>query len=842
MVDLDELWRVYARRLGMLATRPDFRFDPTFVPMALRTEAAPDRPVPTNLFQESVGRKQHLPQLLLQIMTPSALKTAVEKDHPGAAELAFELLVLGHGIDAELSDFSADHYSKRYAEVAAAGIVPLVHYFNHGMAEGRETLRKLRKNFIPGTWTWDQSRPTLIVALGSLEASDTSAVGLQLVKDASKTHNVIVVALADGPLTGAFCDGSCCVFVSDSPMVEAEFAIGHWLRHAEFAILVSVGTTPFIGLLIENEIPFCAVVDEYAPYCLPASKAQLLATYADFLVYGSHSVRESWRGVHQDAGLVTETDSLLLPPVLIPPPAAEGADQLAARRRLSDILGFDVADRRIVFSAGAASWRKGSDLFVMTAQMAHDLDPEALFIMIGHGPNSEDASSGIWIDHHLQVAGANRLDGYLFTLPDGPHFADLCMAADVMMVASRIDPLPSVAVDAIQTGCDVVIFTGVSGFDDPAYDSLARLHSVAFGRLDLAARLIAGLPLKSERAAETSAVTRANPTPPRVFDTVMATYKDRVAKRGHYYLGGGHFDLPVVFSMAPKDANNRIKERQQAWNLGRKSVWKSPDEARHTLIASPFEVHQGSTVCDYRQESIDNAPEFSLHLHAFYTDELSYDLNRFVAFRRAKRIVVTTDTPTKANLIHAIGKSSNLSLDVLIVPNQGRDILPFLKLFYSGSGLDDGVWGHVHQKKCIGSSLDGDKWRTFMQRLVLGDEEFASPALTTMADTTVGLSAPFDPYINGWYGSRRLLPMVAPRIGIALPPHPILFTVGNMFWTRPQVVKKMISYFGETFPYPHEPISNDGTVFHLIERLWPTAAADCGLRSVFVCKPDEPRR
>ena len=78
--------------------------------------------------------------------------------------------------------------------------------------------------------------------------------------------------------------------------------------------------------------------------------------------------------------------------------------------------------------------------------------------------------------------------------------------------------------------------------------------------------------------------------------------------------------------------------------------------------------------------------------------------------------------------------------------------------------------------------------------------------------------------------------------GVPLPPHPLVFTVGNMFLTRPEVVRKMVSYFGEAYPYPNEPIADDGTVFHLIERLWPTASADCGLASVFINKPDQPRR
>lgn len=46
---------------------------------------------------------------------------------------------------------------------------------------------------------------------------------------------------------------------------------------------------------------------------------------------------------------------------------------------------------------------------------------------------------------------------------------------------------------------------------------------------------------------------------------------------------------------------------------------------------------------------------------------------------------------------------------------------------------------------------------------------------------------------------------------------------------------------GEDYPWPNEPIANDGTVFHLIERLWPAASVMAGLNAVFLDKPDQKR-
>jgi hypothetical protein len=842
MVDVDALWRDYAERLGIFSARPDFRKDADYVFRPAQNEIKPRDTFPTNRYQDMVHLRPALPQLLLQIMTPSDLKTAIEQEQPEAAQLAFELMLLGNGIDAELSDFSAAHYLMRYSEIAGAGIVPLVHYLTFGMNEGRDTLRKLRRNFTAGARAWDAAKPTILIVVEALGGADVPLVGLQLAIEASEANNVVVLALRTGPLREEFGQVSCGILISEHPRLEAQFAIGHLLERVEYAILASVETAPIIAALVERDIPFFAYIHEYAQYSLPSGNRAALASFAQFIAYSSESVRKSWQNVHLDIGLNVEQDTLVLSHAPLCGQVVLRADYLAARQRLSAVLGLDLAGRRVIYAEGGSSWRKGTDLFVMTAQMAHRRDPDAVFILIGDAPNPEDSQSGVWIADHLQDVAVNRPDGFFYAVADGPASADICMAADALMVASRLDPLPKAVVDAVNHDCDVVLFDNRTGFDDAPFAEMPRLHRIGFGLLDEAARILTGLDLKAGRCVDAPKGRIADTSSHALFPTLTEAFKAHGKAQRHFHLGLGQFDLPMLFSMRPSDAEYRLKERRLSWDLGRKVLWKSESHANRVLAASPYPVHQSSSVVRYSAASAKDAPEFSIHLHAFYTDELDYDVNRLSAYRHAKRVLVTTDTAAKANLIHAIGTNAGLKLEIELVPNQGRDILPFLRLFYAERGIAEGVWGHIHQKKCIGSSADGDIWRIFMQRLVLGDERRISSALTTMADSTVGLTAPFDPYIYGWNGARRLLSIIEPRIETPIPPHPLIFTVGNMFWTRAEVVRKMISFFGESFPYPNEPIANDGTVFHLIERLWPIASTECGLKSVFVCKPDQPRR
>jgi lipopolysaccharide biosynthesis protein len=183
-----------------------------------------------------------------------------------------------------------------------------------------------------------------------------------------------------------------------------------------------------------------------------------------------------------------------------------------------------------------------------------------------------------------------------------------------------------------------------------------------------------------------------------------------------------------------------------------------------------------------------------------------------------------------------------LSPEIVLMPNRGRDILPFMQLFHDGgAGGEDEIWCHIHQKKSLGTTKSGNIWRRFMMRILLGNETEISDALTRIAAPDVGLVAPLDPYVIPWNASRKLLPKFAQRLPGPMPANPLLFPVGNMFWVKRPVIMAMIDMFGRDYPWPNEPISSDGTEFHLIERLWPTMTAHAGLHAVFVHKLDERR-
>ncbi|WMS45365.1 rhamnan synthesis F family protein, partial (plasmid) [Acuticoccus sp. MNP-M23] len=188
-------------------------------------------------------------------------------------------------------------------------------------------------------------------------------------------------------------------------------------------------------------------------------------------------------------------------------------------------------------------------------------------------------------------------------------------------------------------------------------------------------------------------------------------------------------------------------------------------------------------------------------------------------------------------------RKAGIPVEVKLVGNRGRDILPFIELFDEGEHAPDDLWCHVHLKKslALGANSPGDVWRDFLMRIILGNADALSNAIPIASRKDVGLVTAFDPNILGWTGSVRLISRFEQHLPAPLPAHPILFPIGNMFWTKARVVGAMRTLFPASYPWPNEPIANDGTEFHFIERLWPAMAAVEELETIYLEKADQKR-
>lgn len=852
MTDLDSIWQKYASKIpDLLKIRPDFRFDPRHYkhqtsahiedPAELRqhfdAHGSAEGHVPT-LYEQIVSQCHTIDDVLLDLTIDPALVGAMEAGQPEAHQLVFELLHLGAPVDSAVSDFSGDIYLRMNADLLDAGIDPLVHYLCHGASEGRRILRDLRKGQYSGQIPYRPELPTCLIVVHECSRTGAPIVGRDLAREAAKTHNVIVAALRDGPLLEEFRETSCQVLVSAAPFQEFDFFSGEVLKKIDFAIINSVETWSYVPFLISRDMPFAAYIHEYTEYTFPAYKSIFSALLTDLVVFSSDHVRESWRGRLKDICFDVERDSTIIPQRPLAVGGASGDRIREARSRLSDLIGRDLSEVRLVCGAGHLQWRKGTDIFAMASQICRQRDPETVYIWIGDGLNREDTHFGTWMNLHLERIGAGQPDSNLFVLPAGPAYRDILMASDAMFVSSRLDPLPNVVFDALDHGCRIVFFEGASGFGDDRYLARDEISCVEYGNPAAAVEELLSLPRKQPGKKDAT----VQDATPELFAKIKSALEERLAQQRYFVRGASQIDVPVMFAGEAEGSPLRIREREKMLRYGRRLVWRDLDEVEREIAASDNWMHSRMRLAPYATAKPAALPSFALHVHAYYTDDLADDLREFAIYQQASRIVVTTDTVAKGDEIRKIMAAEGLLPEIVLVPNTGRDILPFMNLFQpdGGAGQEE-FWCHLHQKKSVNTTDAGDVWRRFLMRILLGDPQRISSAVTTLAQDGVGLVAPLDPYFIPWNESRHLLPKFADRLPGPMPENPLLFPVGNMFWVRRQVVEAMNDMFGPDYPWPNEPIANDGTEFHLIERLWPAMATHLGLDSVFVHKLDEQR-
>lgn len=852
MIDHDKLWRHHARQAGLLKGRPDYRFDPVYYGRRYPDVVAagldpqrhyakhgkPEKRVATE-YQELVRQVPDLDHQLAAILTEPELQAAIRRGEPGAAELAYELLALPGDLDIELSGFSQRHYRQSYPEVADAGLTPIRHYLAFGRGEGRSSLATLRRNRHDGGRSFDATRPTLLLAVPDLDEGAPFACARDLLRDARETHNVVVVSLRERTFTEQIRQDAVAVFVTNAPHEEIEFALADLMPQVEYALLISADCSPFIKMLVGRRIPFASYISEDARYLLPPHKTMFPAFFADLMVFATEGLRDTWRDVHEDLGFDTERDSCVVAPVRDRGAPVSAAEHAAARDRLAEVLGCDVTGRKLVCGRGPLHWQSGADLFFLAAQIARETDPESVYVWIGDGPGRDDADIGIWMHRHQAEAGALHPTPSCYCLPAGPLDDVLIAAADVVFVPARSGEMQAAISEALDAACDVVTFE-TTPVPPGAQD---RLHSVGFGRADMAARTIAALPRKQDRPALPCSSIEDSATRSSPFHQIETRLRAQLDRPAPPPPETGEFDVSLLFSARPVDAPYRAAERYKAWALGRRTVWPSPAAAQAALHATDHPALRAVSIRPYTEQAAADLPPYSIHLHAHYTDDLEQDLRSHLAFHSADRLVITTDTLAKSNMINGIVKSVGLRAEIVETANQGRDILPFLQLFrdVEAEGGSD-IWAHVHQKKSTTTEATGDIWRAFLLRILLGGPDHLSNALPQMHDPQVGLVSPLDPFICGWFRSKPVLPLFQRQLPVPLPRHPTVYPVGNMFWTRRGVIDQMNGYFGPSYPWPNEPLPDDGTVFHVIERLWPVAAQAAGFTSVFLSKPDQRRR
>jgi hypothetical protein len=129
------------------------------------------------------------------------------------------------------------------------------------------------------------------------------------------------------------------------------------------------------------------------------------------------------------------------------------------------------ADTVVIVGAGAVQHRKGVDLFIdCAARVLHNEGgARCRFVWIGKGFDPEnDLAYSVYLADQLERSG---LKGKVDFIGETPSIDVVYATADILLVSSRLDPLPNVAIDAMAHGVPVVCFDKTTGIAEVLEDA-----------------------------------------------------------------------------------------------------------------------------------------------------------------------------------------------------------------------------------------------------------------------------------------------------------------------------------------------------------------------------------
>jgi len=224
----------------------------------------------------------------------------------------------------------------------------------------------------------------------------------------------------------------------------------------------------------------------------------------------------------------------------------------------------------------------------------------------------------------------------------------------------------------------------------------------------------------------------------------------------------------------------------------------------------------------------------ALHAHFYYVLGAHDLAARLAANKTVCDLFLSTDTEGKGEHLRHIFAGYRGRIDVRVVPNRGRDLGPFLTgLAYEISNGEYDIFGHVHAKRSFSGDAPYNPWRDFLWENLVGGSyamlDLAINAFERYSD--IGLLIAEDPHLVGWGKNRANAENLAKRMGIVSPLDDFFdFPLGTMFWARRGALQPLLGLHLEWEDYPAEPLADDGSILHALERLLPYAATHAGFR------------
>jgi glycosyltransferase involved in cell wall biosynthesis len=719
-----------------------------------------------------------------------------------------------------------------------------------------------------------------IAIIVSHDASRTGApiLALNMAKALSARYNIVTICLRGGDLVGDFRQVSTQVYVAEhadssgamfATMIEAISA----KAPPAFAVVNSIESRHILGALRDRCIPSVALFHEFASYTVPKTAFTDALLLADEVVF---STELTIRNALDQTSFVRTPRFHVLAQGRCEVPRRDSDETLRQmeRDRLTALLrpGGENTGEFLVIGAGYVQMRKGVDLFIDVARrvLSTEEGRNARFAWIGAGYDPErDAAYSVYLKDQIERAG---LTDRMLMLGETSEIEHVYRLSNTLLLTSRLDPLPNVAIDALTEGVPVICFDKTTGIADLLTEAGLREASVA-DYLDT--QQAADRVLRLIRSPQTYRQVCSNSTTfaAQAFDfTAYATRIEalgletavafaREAEDAAAIEAATDFD-PVFVMPGRKATPSRSDAAKYYLTVNRRvEAPRRPEPGFNQLVYARHLETEGVTEVDAYAEFLrrgrpagpwlrrviregDSAvlpdgktpPRTVLHIHAYYPDVVGMIAERLAVNETRPDLFINAGDRKSLNAaLEAFKDYRGRIAEARVAVNRGRDIGSFLTEFGPELVREYDLIGHIHTKKSATLSDRDlvDRWVRFLYENVIGGRQGGAMMDRIIAqfaeNERLGIVFPADPNILAWSGNEEIARKLAPRLALEELPEFIDFPIGSMFWVRAAALEPFVAMGLGWNDYPSEPVPYDGTILHAIERMFGLVAESRGL-------------
>jgi FMN phosphatase YigB (HAD superfamily) len=231
-------------------------------------------------------------------------------------------------------------------------------------------------------------------------------------------------------------------------------------------------------------------------------------------------------------------------------------------------------------------------------------------------------------------------------------------------------------------------------------------------------------------------------------------------------------------------------------------------------------------------------------LHIFYPDFVDKFVQTIRNFPINVDVFITAGSSTIENDANIqFSKLDNVELvKTAICENRGRNFGPFLVNF-SKELLNYDLMCHLHSKKSLYSGREQTQWFDYLNNFLLKDKHIVKSLLRLFDNNKeLGMYYPasfwmMPAWVNHWTCNKPYATNFVSDWGLEISDNFVNYPVGGMFWARPKAIAPLLDNDYKYEDFPEEPLPNDGSWLHALERTLGLLAEKQGYEQFFYYPP-----